>query len=96
MTTNPLAELSVWLEEMRHAWAERGVNVLEREAKTIWPWLGTDGKSTNPRVFIGSVEACGRDVLVESEFIALIVLGEISVEHSKILIENAVDQVAGR
>lgn len=94
---NPIMELSVWIETERQNWQKRGVDVLEHEGRTIFAVTGTDGNAAETAwVFVGSVEACNRQSLTASEFVKLIVLGDMSVEHSKILIENAVEQVAGR
>lgn len=87
-----LLELSLWMESRRGSWKARGVDVLDHGGQTIFSSTVTrEGK-----LFIGTIESCGRPLLVEAEFIPLIVLGDMSVEHSKILIENAVEQVAGR
>ena len=92
---NPIAELSVWLEEMRPVWAERGVGVFEKDGATIHHRMQPDGSVRDAWVFVGSLVDCALPTDYE-DFVALIVLGEISVEHSKVLIENAVEQVAGR
>ena len=45
---------------------------------------------------IGTVKGCTAEKYDPAEFVPLIVLGEMSVEHAKVLIENAVERVAGR
>lgn len=92
-----VAELAVWIEGERPKWIERGVDVLCRDGVTIFPFYGEDGKiKTDPMVFVGTVESCETAFPRYEDFVPLIVLGDMSVEHAKVLIENAVEQVAGR
>jgi hypothetical protein len=96
---NAVDELTTWLSEQRAGWVARGVDILEYEGKTLFGWPELDRNMKGERsVFVGTEEACLLPAKNwrEEDFIRLIVLGEISVEHSKILIENAVEQVAGR
>ena len=92
-----VAELSVWIESMESLWRALGVGVLSRDGQTLFMSMNPTGQLSGILcVWVGTVESCRRVQPVESEFIPLIVLGDISVEHSKVLIENAVGQVAGR
>jgi hypothetical protein len=93
-----MGQLSIWIEQERPKWLVRGVDMLEDNGQTLFAWLGVDGKwKDEVHVHIGTVESCVRLRRVESEFVHLIVLGGgMSVEHAQLLIENAVDQVAGR
>lgn len=94
---NPIEELTIWLEENRLAWRDRGADVLQHDGRTIFAVTDPNGNLTGECwVFVGPAAECDRWPPVEAEFVKLIVLGEISVEHSKILIEDAVGCVTQR
>lgn len=107
---NLITELKVWMEEMRPIWRTRGADVIEREGMTIFKRVSEKSEvDCNPDsaayVIVGPVEFCKSAADPSVGFnifepllglVPLVVLGDISVEHSKILIENAVEQVAGR
>lgn len=103
-------ELAVWMEEMRPVWRARGVDVIERDGQTIFKrdsekFEAEGGPVSGAYVIVDPLDFCklAADPSVEFNIfdprlglVPLVVLGEICVEHSKILIENAVEQVAGR
>jgi hypothetical protein len=101
-----VAELAIWIEEQRPKWIGRGVDVLADQGRTLFALTKPTGKLTGEaKLWIGSVEDCDRTLALhldgavrptEKDFVPLIVLGEMSVEHAKVLIENAVERVAGR
>lgn len=94
---NDVAELSLWIEVERPKWITRGVDVLCRAGVSVFPHVVPDGKvRSEGMVFVGTVEACETVFPRYEDFVPLIVLGEMSVEHAKALIEYAVEQVAGR
>jgi hypothetical protein len=88
-TTNVLL---VWIEEKRAGWVERGVDILEDEGHVVFSDYLPDSKL----VFIGKTEHCKERPPVEENFVPIIVTDEMGVEHCQILIENVVEQVAGR
>ena len=97
MKSNVIAYLGVWIEHERPGWVASGVDVFELYGQTIWPVRLPSGDLAGEcEIFIGTVESCQRPIPVESEFVKVRVLEDMPVEQSKVLIENAVEQVAGR
>ena len=95
---SPIEELDAWIEGERAGWRERGVVICDRDGQKIFRVFGSDGhaRAEERGVLIGTVKGCTAEKYDPAEFVPLIVLGEMSVEHAKVLIENAVERVAGR
>ena len=97
MKSNVITYLGVWIAYERPVWVERGVDVFERYGQTIWPVrLPSGNLADESEIFVGTVESCQRPIPMESEFVKVRVLEDMPVEQSKVLIETAVEQVAGR
>lgn len=92
--------LAFWIEGKRAGWVERGVGVLEWQGATVMGRYD-DGKILGYKsVFVGKNEDCAKAYEIgfpdPEKFLPIDVTDEMGVEHCQILIENAVEQVAGR
>ena len=92
-----ICELALWIDDHRPEWRAKGVDVLERAGMTLFPWRQAIGELDGTRrVFVGTIEACELVSPDLDQFVQIIVGPDMSGNHAALLIENAVEQVAGR
>lgn len=96
----PTTSLVHWIDERRSAWNDRGIDIFERDGMVLWPLYNRiSGQKTGAyTVLIGKTEHCAasNEQLDYENFVQLVVTEDMGLEHCQILIENAVEQVAGR
>lgn len=92
--------LVVWIEEQKDGWAERKAFLLESpDGQFCWPMVGSDGKlnGTMKLFFAPDREMVWPpDEDHTEDYLPLLISPDIGIDHCKVLIENAVEQVAGR
>ena len=94
-----ISKLSVWMESLRDAWAEKGVGAAEICGQNIFPIvLPKDGDPSGLySIYIGDKgKALQPWAWPENDFIRIDFTTYMGIEHIKLLIENAVDQKAER
>lgn len=89
--------LAIWIETKLPGWNERGVDLVESFGAVLFHWMDTSGKLDGTfHVFVGTPSTVKMFPLKRPDFVEVIIDPSMSFEHSKVLIENAVEEVAGR
>lgn len=99
MELTTLGILAVWIEEQKPSWSERKVFLLENpDGKFCWPLLGSVGKlsGTVALFFTEQPKWVWPPQADERLYVRIDVSFDMGIDHCKVLIENAVEQVAGR
>ncbi len=92
-----LQQIALWIEGLRPGWREKGVDCLEHQGAVVLPVYGLRGyMKAYSAVYVAPIEVCNSFPPRESEFVKIDVDAEMSLEHAKVLIETAVESVAGR
>lgn len=92
-----VGRLALWIEQERAGWNLRGVDVLENQGVTVHPVFDHEMNVRDYKaVYVGSVDACKRWPPREEDFVKVDIDAEMSYVHAMVLIETAVEGVAGR
>lgn len=86
-----LGILAVWIEEQRAEWRERGVRIWEQDGATI---MAIENTPVVALLKESDYEWHLEHPNESLTFLSIIVGPDMGIEHCKVLIENAVEQVA--